>query len=474
MATANSNLVSDLASIRRHRLVGRNPYPSYEDYLSEAGKLPEKNLSGRRRGKFIETLQESGLRGRGGAGFPTGRKWQTLYEHPCKTRYVVCNAAEGEPGTFKDRWLLHHNPFAVLEGMWIAHQVLGAAGAYLAIKSSFAPEIARLKAAHREMQAEGLFPGASLEIVTGPEEYLFGEEKALLNVIENEGPFPRTPEEPPYEVGLFATPLSPNPALVNNVQTFAHVASIARHGAASFRESGTASTPGMLLITLCGDVMHPGMYELPAGISLNDLLNSYGGGALPGRKFKAVLPGVSAAAILPANFDTPLDFDAMKNIGSGLGAAGFIVLDDSREIPAVTETIARFLYVESCNQCFACKAGLRRAFQALEKLRDEKADARAIVEIHEAAESAPQGNRCYLPVQGANLIPSLLKNFQSEFTEAVTTQQWLLPKIVDYDELTHRFEYDKMQRFKQPDWTFTVPENAASKPSLAGSPSTGD
>src|SRR5262249_43587268 len=219
-----------------HFLIPKEAEDSYAEYVARQGEFPFAKLQAGSKAGILCEHEASGLRGRGGAGFSTGTKWRTLACHPCPIRYVVCNAAEGEPGTFKDRYLLRHNPYATLEGIAIACRVIRAKEAYIAIKSSFAKEISILQRAIGETQAAGIFEDVPVHLVQGPEEYLFGEEKALLSVIEGEGPFPRPVEEPPYEIGLFSTPLSPNPALVNNVQTFAHVASIVRFGADSFRK----------------------------------------------------------------------------------------------------------------------------------------------------------------------------------------------------------------------------------------------
>ncbi|HKY63133.1 MAG TPA: SLBB domain-containing protein, partial [bacterium] len=337
-----------------HLLLAHSPssYAEYEEW--HGGKLREVMAVAPLRA--IEELENSGLRGRGGAGFPTGRKWRSLLEHPCKTRYAVCNAAEGEPGTFKDRFLLRKNPYAVLEGLTMAAATIGAKAAYIVLKSSFEPELAALKKAWHEMKRRAGFKRLPLHFVQGPEEYLLGEEKALLNVIENEGPFPRPADEPPYERGLFATPVSPNPALVNNAETLAHVATILRHGAESFRRLGSADTPGTILVTLSGDVARPGVYEVEAGRTLRSLLQDEGGGPVEGRSWKGLLCGVSAALIPPEQLDTPADFGSLRAIGSNLGSAGFIALGERAPMRAVTEALSRFLYVESCNQCSACKA----------------------------------------------------------------------------------------------------------------------
>ncbi|HKX12299.1 MAG TPA: NADH-ubiquinone oxidoreductase-F iron-sulfur binding region domain-containing protein [bacterium] len=400
------------------------------------------------------------LRGRGGAGFPTGKKWRTLYEHPCQTRYAVCNAAEGEPGTFKDRYLLRKNPYAVLEGLAMAAATIGAKAAYVVLKASFEAELASLKKAWREMKRRAEFKRLSIHFVQGPEEYLLGEEKALLSVIENEGPFPRPADEPPYERGLFATPVSPNPALVNNAETLAHVATILRHGAASFRRLGSEDTPGTLLVTLSGDVARPGVYEVEAGKTLRSLLQEEGGGPTNGRGWKGLLCGVSSALIPPEKFDTPAEFGALRAIGSNLGSAGFIALGERAPMRSVTEAVTRFLYVESCNQCSACKAGLRQAWRELGDDPSKELDDHDIDELLAGAELAPQGNRCYLPVQGAQLIPSLLHRFEAELRRPADAE-WTLPKMVDYDEESHRFTYDERQKLKRPDWSYAEPAEGA-------------
>ena len=249
-----------------HFLVPEQPYADYRAYLAAVGSSAVAAARERAPADILRALAESGLRGRGGAGFSAGTKWQSLANHPADTKYVVMNAAEGEPGTFKDRYLLRKNPYAAIEGMLIGAHVIGARAGFIAAKASFQRELGRLRAALAEMEA--VLDGFEITVVEGPEEYLFGEEKALLNVIEGEGPLPRPPEYPPFEVGLFAKPGKPNPALVNNVETYARVSTIVRHGAASFRAIGSGDTAGPILFTLTGDVTRPGVYELPAGITL--------------------------------------------------------------------------------------------------------------------------------------------------------------------------------------------------------------
>jgi len=454
---------------RPHWLIPDAAYQSYDAYLADVGENAVLQARRMNPDQVLSEVRQSGLRGRGGAGFPTGTKWSTLRRHPCATRYVVCNAAEGEPGTFKDRYLLDRNPYATLEGMLIAAHVVGARHLYVAIKESFARQSRRLQQALAEFTAQGLLKGLRFTILEGPEEYLFGEEKALLNVIEGVGPLPREAHYPPYEVGLFAHPDSPNPALVNNVQTFAHVPDIIRHGAASFRELGTSDTPGTLLFTISGHVPRPGVYERQAGITLRELFHEVAGGPLPGRRFKAALAGVSTGVIPADKFDTPADFGSLHMIGSGLASAGFILFDDTASMPRVAQMAARFLYVESCNQCTACKHGLRTASTTLDAMFEPGgADADTFERALAGAQHAPQANRCYLPVQGAALVTSLMSRFREEFEallagRAEPSRPIPVPKMTDFDEASGTFSYDALQAHKNPDWTYAVPPPTPSK-----------
>jgi NADH-quinone oxidoreductase subunit F len=456
-------------------LLPQTSYDTYDAYLSAVGADAVAKARALKPDALLAEVRASGLRGRGGAGFPTGTKWLSVQRSACPIRYAVMNAAEGEPGTFKDRWLLRRNPYAPLEGLLIAAHVVGARVAYVAIKASFRRELERLRRAVDELTARGVIDAdTAIKIVEGPEEYLFGEEKALLNVVEGNEPLPRTPDNPPYEVGLFATPSSPNPAVVNNVETLAHVASIVRGGAAAWRARGTEDTPGTLLVTLSGDVARPGVYEVDAGTPLARVIEEHGGGARPGRRVKAVLSGVSTAPLSAERLDTPLEFGALAHAGTGLGSAGFVVIDDATSIPRVAQSVARFLYVESCNQCSACKAGLRIASRAIDEIFDP---AQATPDDPEralfGASSAPQANRCYLPVQGSILIPALIRRYEPEFVEQVAHPErdvaaWPIPKLVDWDEQREVFVIDERQALKQPDWTYREPsERPTTQPAPA-------
>lgn len=449
--------------LKPHWLLPDSPFENYEAYRAATGECAVRIAQAMAPSAVVRRVQQSGLRGRGGAGFPTGTKWRTLAEHECARKFVVCNAAEGEPGTFKDRFLMRMNPYPVLEGMVIAARAIGSRELYIALKASFTQERDRLSQAAEALRAQGLLQDLELSIVDGPEEYLFGEEKALLNVIEGEGPLPREPHNPPYERGLFAAPNSPNPALVNNAETYAHVPSIVRDGPLSFWELGTKDTPGTLLFTVSGDVQKPGVYELEAGVPLRTLLYEVAGGPLPGRSISAVLSGVSSGVIRPGRFDTPADFGSLHLIGSGLGSAGFMVFDDSRSIPRVAQSVLRFLYVESCNQCSACKNGLMAASTALDELfetEDPQAREAVIDRARVGAQRAPQGNRCFLPQQGSIVLSSILNRYADSFTAHAPSEPVVLPKLVDL--VDGRFVFDERQSLKQPDWSYAEPPSTPS------------
>jgi NADH:ubiquinone oxidoreductase subunit F (NADH-binding) len=408
----------------------------------------------------IQEISKSGLRGRGGAGFPTGAKWKSVRSDPCPSKYAACNAAEGEPGTFKDRWILRHNPYEVFEGLAIAAWAAGAERAFVALKAGFEPEIAALERALTEMAAARVLGEIPIELVSGPDEYLFGEEKAMVEVIEGNDPLPRI--LPPYQQGLYASPGSPNPTVVNNVETLANVPHILRRGAEWFRSFGTEGSPGTMVFTLSGDVQVPGLYELPLGVSLRTLVDEVGGGPPDGRDVKAVIPGASAA-VLPADLlDTPLDFDSMKAAGSGLGSAGFVVYDEEACIVAAVAAFSRFLYIESCAQCPACKEGSEDITIALERIDRGEGDELDLGTALERCSTVTDGQRCALPTGEALLTASAIRAFEAEFRAHLgrpcsPSRHRPFPKFLDYDAEAARFTYDARYRLKRPDWTYEEP-----------------
>ena len=432
-------------------LLPEKPLNSLDEYIAIGGLDGFKRARSMTRDAVLAEIKKSGLRGRGGAGFPVGIKWTSIASDPCPTKYVACNATEGEPGTFKDRMMMRRNPYQLLEGVAIAAYVMNAKKAFIAMKHTFDEAIARTAQAHKEMTARNALGDIPIQFVYGPEDYLLGEEKAMLEVIEGREAMPREMEFPPYVLGLFAgypacIPGQTNPTLVNNCETMSSVAHILRNGADWFRSMGTADTPGHTVFTLSGDVQREGMYELPMGTTMRELIEKCGGGLKSGRKLKAIFSGVASAGLYPRSFDTPLDFGSMRNAGSGLGSAGFMVYDDSNCMVQVAYVFSKFLWVESCGQCRSCKEGTQEATLRLEKLISGEGDEVDVEALLHASLNAPRGNRCFLPTEHSLIIPSIVHEFEPEFAEHYhrgcrNCRIPVLPKMHDYDEQKHEFHY---------------------------------
>jgi NADH-quinone oxidoreductase subunit F len=405
----------------------------------------------------IQEVARSGLRGRGGAGFPTGEKWRAVREVGAGPRFAVCNAAEGEPATFKDRLLLRTNPYQVLEGLAIAAYAIGAERAYVGVKEAFTPEVQALHRALEEMRDADALGGIAVEIVLGPDLYLFGEETGLEEVIEGRPPLPRVAR--PFIQGLFATPPQDNPTLVNNVETLANVPHILADGPDWLRANGTEDALGTMVFTICGDVRREGVFELPLGTPLRYLVEELAGGTPEGRAVKAIFPGASNTAIVPEQLDTPLDYDSMRQVGSGLGAAGFAVFDDSACMVQAAYRYSRFLFVESCGQCPACKFGTGEVTETLSAIDAGGGSDRDLELILVRARGSTGGQKCALPTGESLLMQSLVQVFGNEFAGHIgrscpLPRELSFHKIVDWDASAGRFAYDLTYAKKQPDWTY--------------------
>ncbi len=434
-------------------LLPDQPVTSLDDYLERGGG--EGLALARDLGPeaVIEEITRSGLRGRGGAGFPTGVKWASTRAAEGRRRYAVCNAAEGEPATFKDRALMRRNPYQCIEGLAIAALCMEAHDAYLATKAKFEAERSALELAAREMDEAGLLAGVTMVIVAGPDEYLFGEETALLEVVEGKLPMPRI--LPPYMYGLHATMQTPNPTVVNNVETLAHVADIVAGGAESFRRQGTQEAPGTMVFTVVGDVTTPGVYELPLGTPLRTLLVDIAGAG----DIKAIYSGVSNAVVTPDIMDLPMDFDSFAEAGTGLGSGGFVVYDDTRCIVDVVTALSRFLAVESCAQCPPFKLHGVEIWERLAALCAGQSTASDLEAIRRRCSSVTDGNRCYLPVGHALVVRSALDTFADEFAAATAEPHThdhpvVVPKIEDLDG---DVVFDESYSRKNLDWSYAQP-----------------
>jgi NADH-quinone oxidoreductase subunit F len=383
-------------------LLPEKPIESVDAYISGGGGEALNKALTMPREQVIAEVKKSGLRGRGGGGFPTGLKWAGMAHDPCPTRYLVCNGSEGEPGSFKDHMLMRKNPYQLLEGIAIAAYAIKAKKAFLGIKASSQKEVGAVKRAIDEMLKRNVLGPTPIELVLGPEDYLFGEEKALLEVIEGRDPMPREADNPPYVDGLFITDSAEsNPTVVNNVETLSNIPHVVRRGAAWFRTIGTPDSPGTMIFTVCEDVQRPGVYELSMGTTLRSLLYDYAGGPLSGRQFKAFLSGVANPVVLPSRLDT---------------------------------------------QCSSCKIGTNQSMTYLQKLIEGSGDESDIDFVIEGAMMAPHGNRCYLPVEHSLSCPSIVGSFSREFSAhyrrgCQDCRDLVLPKIHDFDEAKHTFTY---------------------------------
>ena len=426
------------------------PYQTLKDYLAVGGGEGIKKAYAISPEQVIDIIKKANLRGRGGAGFPTAIKWASVRSEACPVKYVACNGAEGEPGTFKDRYMLLRNPYALLEGIMIASYAIGAKEAYIGIKRRFVPQVKRLRSARKEMEDAGIIQKGFIKIALGPDDYLFGEEKGLLEVIDGRDAMPRN--IPPYIQGINFQPGSPNPTSVNNAETFSHVPYILSKGADWFRSVGSEDTPGTMMYTISGDVKLPGVYELPCGLPLKTILYEVAGGPVGKYPFKAVFSGVASGVVTPERFDTPADFGSLRKAGGGLGSAGFIVYDDSACMAQVALKFSNFLARSSCGQCVPCNKGTAKVTEHLYRIEYGMGSQDDLDAIANEVGKCTNQTRCFLPTQESVLIPSILKMFPEEFKRHLgrphsQERDLILPKLNDYDEAIGNFTYDDPKKF---------------------------
>ncbi len=359
-----------------------------DNYVKNGGyKASVRALTTMTSDQIIDEVKKSNLRGRGGAGFPAGMKWSFMPKDNKKTKYLVCNADEGEPGTFKDRLIITKNPHAMIEGMIIASFAIGANVAYLYIRGEFFREARMLEFALNEARAKGHLGknlygtqhSFDIYIYRGAGAYICGEETALLNSLEGKRGEPRLKPPFPAQVGAFGMP-----SCVNNVETFASVPYIINEGAAKFAAMGTERSGGTRLYGVSGHITRPGIYELPLTITIRELIE-HCGGVRGGKKLKAVIPGGASAPMLSADdIDVKLEFDALMKAGSMAGSGGVIVIDETVCIVEMACILLKFYEHESCGQCTQCREGshwLAQLFQRIESGGGTMADLDTIAAI---------------------------------------------------------------------------------------------
>jgi NADH-quinone oxidoreductase subunit F len=393
-------------------------------YLKHEGyQAAEKVIKTLSSAELIEEVKKSGLRGQGGAGFPTGLKWSFVPKDNPKPKYLVCNADESEPGSFKDRTLIAKTPHQLLEGLIIASKAISAKNAYIYIRGEFAENAKILQKAIEEAYAKNFFgknifgSDYSLDVTLhrGAGAYICGEETALLSSLEGGRGYPKIKPPFPAVEGLFRCP-----TVVNNVETLCNLPPILRNGADWFREVGTEKSKGMKVFGLSGHVKKPGLYELPFGIPLRELIYEYGGGVLNDKKIKAVIPGGSSAPILTADeIDVSMDFDSLAAKGTMLGTGGVIVLDEDTSIPNALWNVLRFYHHESCGQCTPCREGTGWLAKMLGRIVRGQGQIEDLAMIKELANNMIGKTICVLADAAALPAKSYVTKFYSEFEKAI-------------------------------------------------------
>ena len=371
--------------------------------------------------EVIEIIEKSGLRGRGGAGFPTGKKWRATKDAKGEKKYVVCNADEGDPGAFMDRSILEGDPHAVLEAMEIAGFAVGAEKGYIYVRAEYPIAVHRLQIAIDQARKYGILGknifgtnfNFDIEIRLGAGAFVCGEETALLESIEGRRGQPRV--KPPYPAtsGLWGCP-----TLINNVETYANIAQIILKGADWYSSIGTATSKGTKVFALGGNVNNVGLVEVPMGTTLREIVFDIGGGIPNGREFKAAQTGGPSGGCIPKeHLDTPIDYESLKEIGSMMGSGGLIVMDDTKCMVCLAKFYLQFTVSESCGKCTPCRIGTKRMLEILERLCSGEGDEYDIYKLEKLAANIKKASICGLGQSAPNPVISTMKYFREEFRQ---------------------------------------------------------
>src|SRR6516164_2539191 len=390
--------------------IGADGYQALHDVLREM--TPK---------EVVDTMIKSGLRGRGGAGYPTGLKWATVAKTSAQQKYVICNADEGDPGAFMDRSVLESDPHSVLEGMAIAAYAVGASQGFIYVRAEYPLAIARLQVAIKQAKQLGLLGSGifespfsfNIELRIGAGAFVCGEETALMASVEGKRGTPRPRPPFPAESGLYNSP-----TLINNVETFANVPPIIRKGADWFAGIGTEKSKGTKVFALAGKITNTGLIEVPMGTPLRTIVEEMGGGAPDGGKIKAVQTGGPSGGCIPAeSLDTPVDYESLTKLGSIMDSGGMIVMDDSTNMVEIARFFMEFCMDESCGKCIPCRAGTVQMHHILDKIVDRKATARDLAKLEELCDMVRNTSLCGLGQTAPNPTLSTLRYFRKEYTD---------------------------------------------------------
>ena len=393
-----------------------------DEYIAFDGYLAlEKVLSDMKPEKVIETVRNSGLRGRGGAGFPTGKKWELTRASEGKQKYVVCNADEGDPGAFMDRSILEGDPHSVLEAMAIAAYAIGADKGYIYVRAEYPIAVERLKLAINQAREYGILGknifgknfNFDIEIRLGAGAFVCGEETALLESIEGRRGQPRVKPPYPATAGLWG-----KPTLINNVETYANIAQIILKGAEWYSSIGTKNSKGTKVFALGGNVNNIGLVEVPMGTTLREIVYDIGGGIPNGREFKAAQTGGPSGGCIPKeHLDTPIDYESLKQIGSMMGSGGLIIMDDTKCMVCLAKFYLEFTVSESCGKCTPCRIGTKRMLEILTRLCNGEGEEFDIYRLEKLAANIQKASICGLGQSAPNPVISTLKYFREEFRQ---------------------------------------------------------
>ena len=393
-----------------------------DEYIAFDGyKALEKVLKEMTQDEVIDVIKESGLRGRGGAGFPTGKKWELTKASEGNQKYVVCNADEGDPGAFMDRSILEGDPHSVLEAMTIAGYTIGANKGYIYVRAEYPIAVQRLKIAIDQARDYGLLGenifntdfSFDIEIRLGAGAFVCGEETALLESIEGKRGQPRVKPPYPAQSGLWG-----KPTLINNVETYANIAQIILKGAKWYSSIGTQSSKGTKVFALGGNVNNIGLVEVPMGTTLREIIYDIGGGIPNGRDFKAAQTGGPSGGCIPKeHLDTPIDYESLKEIGSMMGSGGLIVMDDTKCMVCLAKFYLEFTVSESCGKCTPCRIGTKRMLEILERLCNGEGEELDIYKLEKLAANIQKSSICGLGQSAPNPVISTLKYFREEFRQ---------------------------------------------------------
>ena len=395
-----------------------------EDYLAAGGyKVLKKALLEMTPEQVIEEIKRSGLRGRGGAGFPTGRKWEFCRQSPGSEKYLICNADEGDPGAFMDRSILEADPHSVLEGMLIAAYAIGTTQGYIYCRAEYPLAIERLQIALKQMEEYDLLGnnildsgfGFQIEIKEGAGAFVCGEETALMMSIEGKRGMPRSRPPFPAVSGLWGKPTN-----INNVKTFASVPVIIAQGADWYASVGTETSKGTAVFALTGKTQNSGLIEVPMGISLGDIIYEIGGGIVNGRPFKAVLTGGPSGGCLPASLlDMPVDYESLTQAGSIMGSGGMVVVDEDTCMVDMARFFLSFTQAESCGKCVPCRVGTRQMLNILERITQGKGKSGDIERLEKLAQLVKSGSLCGLGQTAPNPVLTTIRYFRDEYEEHI-------------------------------------------------------